>query len=269
MADDSTPARPVTLTEALAEYLQTLKPDVRAGCANYLQGFVNEFNGKRVTDLTGSLVESFAERKIVASDPAAGDRVAALKAWFQYLKKKEYAPVNYGVHIRVRRAAGRAAMSGTRVEQAPIEMTADGIHSLKSQLDELVSARGELVKAVEVARSDGDLRENAPYHAAREALGFHEQKIKEIETALGRAVVVEASDERSTVGSTVRVVNIDTETTHEWMLVGAREANAAEQRISVESPVGKELLGRRPGEEVVVTTPRGSTRFRVESIARR
>ena len=196
--------------------------------------------------------------------------MAALKGFFQYLKKKEYTPKNYGVSIRVRRVAGRTSASAVRIEQAPIEMTADGIDGLRAELDELLGQRSELVRAVEMARSDGDLRENAPYHAAREALGFHEQKIKELEVALGRAVVVEASDEKTTVGSTVSVVDLTTGKSHEWKLVGAREANAGQQRISVESPVGKQLLGRRQGEEVAVETPGGVRRqFRIEGISNR
>jgi len=79
-------------------------------------------------------------------------------------------------------------------------------------------------------------------------------------------VVVQARDERSSVGSVVSVTNLDTNKTFDYTLVSAREANAAQQRISVESPVGRQLLGRRVGEEVLVSTPRGESRFRVEAV---
>src|SRR5690606_30498809 len=156
--------------------------------------------------------------------------------------------------------------NAVRVEQVKIEMTADGIEALKREYDELVKKTAELVSAVENARSDGDLRENAPYHAAREALAFHENKLRELEATLARAVAVEGTDDRSTVGSTVRVVNLENQRQYEYVLVSAQEANASQLRISVESPVGKELLGRRPGEEVVVRTPRGETRFKIEAV---
>ncbi|MGE5595652.1 MAG: GreA/GreB family elongation factor [Hyphomicrobiales bacterium] len=265
--EPETASRPLTLGEAMAEYLQSVKPELRRNYASFIRKFV-DYSGDDtlLSSLSGSRVELYAENNIKASDPAAPDRVAALKAFFQYLKKKDYTPQNYGVHIRVRRVAGRSQGTTVRVERAPIEMTAEGIDSLKRQLEELTGKRGELIRAVEVARSDGDLRENAPYHAAREALAFHEQKIKEIEATLARAVIVESSDERSTVGSTVKVTNLDNESVYEYMLVSAREANAAQSRISVESPVGRELLGRRAGEEIRVSTPRGETRFRVEAV---
>jgi transcription elongation factor GreA len=268
--ESETAARPFTLGEAMAEYLQTLKPPQAANYAPYIRKFVESCGMTSLGELSGSRVESFAEREIKASDPSAPDRVAALKAYFQYLKKKEYTSQNFGVHIRLRRTGNRAGNSvsanAVRIEQASIEMTADGIDGMKREYEDLVAKRGELINAVETARSDGDLRENAPYHAAREALAFHENKIREIEATLARAVAVEGREDRSTVGSTVQVVNLDNQRSYEYVLVSAREANAGQQRISVESPVGKQLLGRRPGEEVVVSTPRGETRFKIEAV---
>lgn len=268
--ESETAAPPLTLGEAMAEYLQHVKPDLRSSYGTYIRKFV-EYSGddSLVSGLSGSRVELYAEQQIKASDPAAPERVAALKAWFQYLKKKEYATANYGVHIRVRRAAGRAAgAQSVRIEQAPIEMTAEGIAELRKQYEELQSRHNDLIKAVEIARSDGDLRENAPYHAAREALSFHQQKMKELENSLGRAIVVEAGASRSTVGSTVKVTNLDRGTQHDYVLVSAREANAGQSRISVESPVGKELLGRREGEEIVVAAPSGEMHFRIDGVRR-
>ena len=144
-------------------------------------------------DPTGSLVESYAETRS-ACDTDAPRRVEALKAWFQFLKKKNYTTANFGVNIRVRRTGGRAGASAVRIEEAPIEMTADGIEQLKRELSVIESKVPDLVKAIEIARSDGDLRENAPYHAAREALAFTNDRKQRIETSLKRAVVVDSSE---------------------------------------------------------------------------
>jgi transcription elongation factor GreA len=147
-------------------------------------------------------------------------------------------------------------------------MTADGIESLKKELAELEAQRAELVKLIEHARSDGDLRENAPYHAAREALAMTEDRFKRIEESLRRAVVADSSDDgRSAVGSIVSVTNLDEDRQFQYQLVSAREANAAERKISVDSPVGKQLLGRRAGDEVAVSTPRGEVKFRIDAVA--
>jgi transcription elongation factor GreA len=262
-------SRQITLGQALAEYLQTLKPDVRRSHEQPIRRFV-EYHAEStlVTSLSGSHVERYAEQQISIADPAAAERVQALKAWFVYLKKREYTEANLGVHIRARRAQASRTSSGPRVDETPVEMTRGGFEALQEELQDLERQRTELRQAVEHARSDGDLRENAPYHAAREALALVENRIRQIEESLRRATIVERpTGDRATVGSIVRVVNLDDEKTFEYRLVSPREANAAEKKISVESPVGRELLGRAPGDEVVVATPRGQVRFRIEAVA--
>ncbi len=260
----------MTMGDALNEYLLTLKPEQRRTHEPYVRKYV-EYAGESqvIADLRGSRVESYSEAQIRSSDPNAPERVAALKAWFQFLKKKDYAIANYGINIRARRPIGKSvATSGPRSADTPIEMTADGLHILQKEMAELEVQKVELIKAIDIARQDGDLRENAPYHAAREALAFASQRHRQIETSLKRAVVVERTgDDRSAVGSTVTVTNLDLEKSFDYQLVSAREANAIECKISVESPVGKQLLGRRAGEEVAVTTPRGAVRFRIEAVA--
>lgn len=262
----------VTLGMAYREYLQTLKPGQRAAVETYIRKYV-EFQGEGhpVAALSGSHVESYAVSQIRPSDPNAPDRVLALKAWFQFLKKREYTPANYGVNIRVPRASANGRSGSTAVtvqrQETPIEMTADGLAALKREYAELEEQRPRLIQAIEVARSDGDLRENAPYHAAREALAFHQQRMAKLEESIRRAVIVDRIDTGfATIGSTVRVTNLEDNREATYTLVSAREANAAERKISVESPVGKELLGRRKGDEVAVSTPRGEIRFRIDEV---
>jgi transcription elongation factor GreA len=260
---------PITLGEAFAEYVQSLKPEQRRVQEPHIRKFVGYHDESRMLNqLSGSQVERYAEQEIKSTDPNAPERVQALKAWFQYLKKKDYIEANLGVHIRSRRPQSSRAGGASRAEDQPIEMTAAGHAELAGELESLEAQRNDLRKAVEVARSDGDLRENAPYHAAREALALVDSRFRQIEDSLRRAVVVErSSGDRASVGSIVTVVNLDDQRTSDYRLVSPREANAGERKISVESPVGKELLGRSPGDEVVVSTPRGDVRFRVESVS--
>lgn len=263
MPEDSAPAtQSPTLGEALGEYLKTLKPEQRRIQEVYLRKYVKHAGETTSLDsLSGSRIESYALDRIPSSDPNAPEHVAALKAWFQYLKKKDYTPGNFGIHIRVPKAAGRATgAKQVRVEEAPIEMTPDGLEQLRAELAELEQRKTETIQAVEIARQDGDLRENAPYHAAREQLSFTQARISQIESSLKRAVTIDHRDigDRSSVGSHVTVTRLDNGQSTTYQLVSAREANARERRISVESPVGKELLGRRVGEDVSVATPSGS-----------
>ncbi len=266
------PPSQATLRDAMTDYLKILKPEQRRLQENFVRRYVEYMpDDFAVAQLTGSRVESYAEAQIRPTDPNAADRVAALKAWFQFLKKKEYVTENYGIHIRVRKAPGRAAGRTTaqKLLDAPIEMTAEGIQALQEELGDIEGGMPAMEQAIATAREDGDLRENAPYHAAREAMAFKNQRKVQIETALKRAVVVDRSGngDRSGVGSTVTVTRLGGDETVDFKLVGAREANAAEKKISVESPVGKQLLGRRPGDEVEINVPSGVIQYRIEAVS--
>lgn len=263
MAEDSAPSTTPSLTlgEALGEYLKSLKPEQRRTQESHLWKYVRDTGESRPLEfLSGSRIESYAAERIRGSDPNAPEHVAALKAWFQYLKKKGHTEQNFGIHIRVPKGAARSSgPRQVRVEDAPIEMTAEGIEKLKEELHGLEQSRQETISAVELARQDGDLRENAPYHAAREELSFTQQRISELEDALKRAVTVgRGGGDSSTVGSRVTVTRLDKGIQETYQLVSAQEANARERRISVESPVGRELLGKKAGDQVSVSTPSGS-----------
>lgn len=269
---DEASAPAITLEEALDEYLATLSPEVHNTESSFVRNYVEHAGGDTaVAAVTGARVESYAEIRIQNSDPAAPRRVKALKAWFQYLKKRGYAEKNHGVHVRLRRPAARGARAVRAVNEEPIEMTAEGIAGLRADLERLEADVPDLVKAISVAREDKDFRENAPLEAAREALAFNETRRREITAILRRAVAAgEAAgdDGRSTIGSTVRVTRLDNGREVAYVLVSAREANAADRKISVESPVGKGLLGRRPGDEVTVSAPAGAVQFRVTAVTR-
>jgi site-specific recombinase XerD len=122
----------ITLGEALEEYLKSLKPAQRHEQESYVRKYVEHADPAMVAgNLTGSRVESYSEAQIRSSDPNAQKRVDALKAWFQFLKKKNYTTANFGINVRVRRTGSRAGGStGVRLEEAPVEMTADGLEAL-------------------------------------------------------------------------------------------------------------------------------------------
>lgn len=259
-----------TLAEALSDYVKTLKPEVQSTHAAYVRKFVEHYGETQsIASITGSRVESFAEVNIRPSDPAAAERVAALKTWFQYLKKQNYTAQNFGIHIRVRRTTGsRATSAAVRIEAQPIEMTAEGIETLKTELQSLEARVPDLIGDVARAREDKDFRENSPLEAAREALAYNEGRRKEIEQTLKRAVVVDRKgDDASAVGSVVTVTKLDDGRQFNYRLVGPREANAREFKISVDSPVGKQLLGRRAGDEVSVSVPSGVIEYRVDQVS--
>lgn len=148
-------------------------------------------------------------------------------------------------------------------------LTAAGAERLRNELAELKGPqRDELAKRLRSAIQMGDLSENADYHAAKESQAFLEGRIQELEYLLKYALIVEESDEKRdtvTVGArvTVQEEDYDPEVFH---LVGAKEADSRNRRISNESPFGIALLGARVGQEVVAETPSGQVRLKILKI---
>jgi transcription elongation factor GreA len=150
-------------------------------------------------------------------------------------------------------------------EQEPI--TAAGIEELKAELEHLEGpARQEMARRIKVAREEGDLKENAEYHVAKEDQAHMETRIKRLQERLHNAVVVEVDASAGDVfafGRTAEVLDESKGETNAWTLVGSTEANLAEGRLSAESPIGRALMDAKVGATVEVETPRGSRAFKV------
>ena len=148
-------------------------------------------------------------------------------------------------------------------------ITAEGLAQLKTQLEELEGpVRAELAKKIKAAREEGDLSENAEYHALKEEQGHLETKIQRLQERLRSAVVVEADHAAGVVGfgSTVTVTDLENEREQTFTLVGPTEADLKSGKLSAESPVAKALMGAGPGDVVSVETPRGARKWRVDTL---
>ncbi|HYM84216.1 MAG TPA: transcription elongation factor GreA, partial [Candidatus Dormibacteraeota bacterium] len=152
----------------------------------------------------------------------------------------------------------RPSPETTSSRRDAVEVSADGLDRLRAELNDLVKAkRPAIVRRVASARELGDLRENSEYHAAREELGFLDGRVNALEDRIRRAVVIDApTGPHAGLGSTV-VVEVEGQT-EELRLVGTSEADPRQGRISTSSPVGRALVGRSPGDEVLVRTPSGA-----------
>lgn len=148
------------------------------------------------------------------------------------------------------------------------EMTAEGLASLRAELEDMETTRRAAIAAeIKTARDFGDLKENAEYHAAKEAQGLLEARIAQLRDRLANAKVVERTSGGSVgFGSTVTVADEATGRESTYTLVSAREAAPAEGRLSVESPMAVALRGKVPGDVAEVDTPRGSRRLRVLAV---
>jgi len=148
--------------------------------------------------------------------------------------------------------------------------TKEGLQKLKDQLHELKSkGRTDIAKQIAEARDKGDLSENAEYDAAKDAQGHLEAKISMLEQSVGNAREIDESTidtSKVSVLSKVKIKNIKMGVTFTYMLVAEEEADLKENKISVKSPIGKGLLGKKPGEEVNIETPGGIMTFKVLEI---
>ena len=149
-------------------------------------------------------------------------------------------------------------------------LTPEGYETLKGELDTLrTERRREIAERIRIAREFGDIAENAEYDDAKNEQAMLEHKIAQLEDRLAHARVIDRGDVDTSVvsvGSVVRLRDVDAKQTVEYHIVGSAEANPAEQKLSNESPVGKAIMGKKKGEVVEVAAPRGSLKFKILEI---
>jgi transcription elongation factor GreA len=156
------------------------------------------------------------------------------------------------------------------VQRVPISKT--GYGKLREELDRLNRVeRHEVIRAIEVAREHGDLKENAEYHAAKERQGFVEGRMAELKDKLARAEVIDCSNvncEKVVFGTVVSLVDLDTDEEVKYQLLGPEEADMKHNRISVLSPLGGAMLGKSVGDDITVKTPGGARQLEVLEISK-
>ena len=148
-------------------------------------------------------------------------------------------------------------------------MTREGFVALESELKHLKSKeRPEIIKAIAEARELGDLSENAEYHSAREKQSFIEGRIKELESVLSLADVIDPKTLSGSVkfGAKVTVVDEDTDEEKVWQIVGEYEANIEKGLLNVKSPIARALIGKEEGDSVEVRTPGGERSYEILKI---
>ncbi len=152
-----------------------------------------------------------------------------------------------------------------------VPMTLQGEQKLREELNTLKTVdRPRIIQAIADAREHGDLKENAEYHAAREQQGFAEGRIREIESKLSGAQVIDITQiphsGKVIFGTTVDIINLSTDEAVTYQIVGDDEADLKLKKISVNSPIARALIGKREGDEVVVNTPRGEVEYEIDQV---
>ncbi|MDO3387211.1 transcription elongation factor GreA [Gilvimarinus sp. SDUM040013] len=152
-----------------------------------------------------------------------------------------------------------------------VPMTVEGAEALRVELDDLKKVqRPRIIEAIADAREHGDLKENAEYHAAREQQSFCEGRIQEIEGKLADAQVIDVKSIARTgkviFGTTVTIINVETDEEKTYRIVGDDEADVKVNKISISSPIARALIGKEEGDVVLVKTPGGDVEYEIDSV---
>ena len=152
-----------------------------------------------------------------------------------------------------------------------VPMTAEGHSAMMDEVKHLKSVeRPRIIKAIEEARSHGDLSENAEYHAAKEQQGWIEARVAELEDKLSRAEVIDItrlSGDTVKFGAKVTLIDEETEDETSYQIVGEFEADVKKGKISVSSPIARAIIGKKMGDSVEVNTPGGGKSYEIAKVA--
>lgn len=260
----------MTLSEAFQFYVRQMPADDRKAAQPEIAKFVRWAGSDRlITSLVPSEIGEYSDTfgaRATSSD--ANDRLATVKLFLSFLKKKGHVETNLSQHLRIRKA--RSTSKSRSFGRQEIRLTRAGYNDMTKQLAQLQKQRVQLAQDIQRAAADGDVRENAPLEAARENQGMVVAKIREIESTLKSAVVIEEDGaeqtERVEIGAKLKLTDTESGRSVNYQLVEPNEASPLNGKISVLSPVGAAILGRRVDEQVTVVTPRGEQVYRIDSV---
>ena len=263
----------LSLNKAFQIYVRQMPQDTKKTAQPEIAKFVRWLGGDRlISSIVPSEIGEYNEifgAKTATRD--ATERLSAVKLFLTFLKKKEHININLAQHLRLRKSRTAALKVSTNPEQTrSIRLTQSGYNEMKKQLTQLQNERVKIVEDIQRAAADGDVRENAPLEAAREAQGMAVGKIQEIEATLKVAVIIDAKNEdrnRVHIGSKFELSDTTSTKVFKYQLVEPNEANPLASKISILSPVGSAILGKMLGDEIKVKTPRGEQVYKISKTA--
>ncbi len=263
----------LSLNKAFQTYVRQMPQETKKAAQPEIAKFVRWLGGERlISSIVPSEIGEYNEifgAKTATRD--ATERLSAVKLFLTFLKKKEHIDINLAQHLRLRKSRVTASkLSASPNQTRSIRLTQSGYNEMKKQLSQLQNERVRIVEDIQRAAADGDVRENAPLEAAREAQGMAVGKIQEIEATLKVAVIIDAKNEdrdRVHIGSKFELTDTTSTKIYKYQLVEPNEANPLASKISILSPVGSAILGHKLGEEIKVKTPRGEQVYKISKTA--
>ncbi|MCJ7605069.1 MAG: GreA/GreB family elongation factor [Dehalococcoidales bacterium] len=223
------------------------------------------------TRLAPPAVAGYAEQ-LSPSDTDYQKKLELIRSFFAFAKKSGWSPNNLGTHVKTRKSKARRAKSAaTRQQQETITLSKERHAEMVAELAVLKERSRELVGEIQRAAADKDFRENAPLHAAKEERGHVEGRLRELEGALKVATIHDSSkpaSAKSGVGDRLLLCDLESGEDCRYIIVDPREVDALKGKISIASPLGKALLGKREGDTVKFKAPAGTLQFLIKSIER-
>ena len=263
----------VSLGEAAGKYLAILPDEKRNAAQQEINNFIRWYGGweKSMNSLEGAAVGNYAER-LAKTDATCVQKLEPVKGFLTYAYKQQWCRENLAVSIRVVKKAKSktTATSGKKKgeKKEPAYMTKQAFTGIEIELKSLQEKRLAVMEDIKRAAADKDFKENAPYHAAREQKSMIDGKIMELDEMISKAVIIEENQNANSVciGSTILLQEVNSGKEVCYTLVGPREVNPAKGKISGISPVGKAVLGKRPGDIFEVAVPSGKLQFQLKDI---
>ncbi len=254
-----------TAGEASTHFLNSLDSEKAKQERPAVEAFIEAFGAPRALgEMTTEDVAGYAGGLKGGQD---SPDLEPVRAFLAYASRMAFTEQNLVPALQLGPSAG-----GERGDDAAAELggeaykvTIEGVATLERQLAELKGERPRMAELLRAAMADKDFRENAPLDAARDEQAQLEGRIRDIEGHLRRAVIIDPDEKRgrANVGSTVRLLNMDSNKEQTFYLVSATEVDPANGKISTDSPVGLAVIDHRSGDEVTVRTPSGIVTFRL------
>ena len=258
-----------SLGEAAARFLATLSPQKREAYQPEVYKFARRYGwDSSFNSMAPPSVAGYAEQLSV-SDTDYTDKLTMVRAFLAFGKKSGWSAANLGTHLKTKKAKTGAKPAGKAARREVISLTQQRYDEIREELETLKERSLALVKEIQRAAADKDFRENAPLAAAREERGLVEGRIKELEETIKSTVILEEKKQpaqKTTVGDTIVLTDLSSGQECRYMIVDPREVDASRGKISIASPMGKALIGRRDGDTVEINAPAGKLRYQIKQI---
>ena len=260
-----------SLGEAAAKFLATLSAEKREVSQPEVYKFARWYGWDRsFTRLAPPDIAGYAEQ-LSTRDTDYTNKLELVRAFLAYGKKVGWCQTNLATHLKTKKSKSRPKATMRQSQREVISLTRERYREIETEFANLKTRSRDLISEIRRAAADKDFRENAPLAAAREERGHVEGRIKELQETLKSAEILEEKKEPSLktgIGDTVILHDLSSGEELRYRIVDPREVDASRGKISVASPMGKALIGRRNGDTVEITVRAGKLRYQIKQIER-